>query len=175
MLEQDKNEKRIERHHITQEDFTPEDIVNDLLNKVKIKTYSGLTKKVIDPSCGIGNILLQVLDAKLKKTTKVNQLEYVLKTIYGVELMADNVEECREHLYNMVLKYYPEVENDSMLNFKVRSIIKNRIQWCDLFAFDFEHWPRLSFIHGPYEISFSEIPSKEDTKFPMWYKNKESE
>ena len=112
MLEQDKNEKRVERHKVTQEDFTPPDVIKLLLKQVQFKDYEGLTKKIIDPSCGIGNILVEVLKCKLRKNKKIEQLEQVLKTIYGVEIMADNVEDCRNNIYNVVLEFFPQIESE---------------------------------------------------------------
>lgn len=171
MLEQDKNEKRIERHKITQEDFTPPAVLKMLLEQVDAKDYEGITKKFVDPSCGIGNILVEVLRCKLKKNKDINQLEKVLKTIYGVEIMADNVEDCRNNIYNVVLEFFPQVKTNPNLNYRVRTIIKNRIQWCDSLVFDYDNWPRLSFKTRKCHILFNEIKKDEDTKFPMWYKD----
>ena len=75
MLEQDKNEKRVERHIISQEDFTPPVVLKMLLEQIDAKDYNGLTKKIIDPSCGSGNILVEVLKHKLQKIEDINQLE----------------------------------------------------------------------------------------------------
>lgn len=171
MLEQDKNDKRIERHKITQEDFTPPVVLKMLLEQTEAKDYEGITKTIIDPSCGIGNILVDVLKYKIEKNKDISKLEKILKTIYGVEIMADNVEECRNNIYNVVLDFFPEVKNIPDLNYRVRTIIKNRIQWCDSLVFDYDNWPRLSFKTDKRYVLFNEIRQEEDTKYPMWYKD----
>lgn len=171
MLEQDKNEIRVERHKITQEDFTPPVVLKMLLEQIEAKDYNGLTKKIIDPSCGIGNILVEVLKHKLQKIEDINQLEKVLKTIYGVEIMADNVEECRNNIYNVVIDFYPEVKENQDLDYRIRTIIKNRIQWCDSLKFDYSSWPLLRFKSNNSYVEFKEIRSVDDINYPMWGKN----
>lgn len=171
MLEQDKNEKRIRRHKITQEDFTPPEVLKLLLEQTQSKDYEGITKKIIDPSCGIGNILVEVLKHKLQKIEDINQLEKVLKTIYGVEIMADNVEECRNNIYNVVIDFFPEIKENKYLNNRIRTIIRNRIQWSDSLKFDYSSWPLLKFKSNNSYVDFKEIRSVDDINYPMWGKN----
>ena len=92
MLENDITDKRKERHHITQEDFTPDVIVEMMLNKLPKDTFTNFSRKVLDNSCGIGNFLVAILQRRLKKCKTPNDALRAIKTIYGVELMADNVE-----------------------------------------------------------------------------------
>lgn len=93
---------------------------------------------------GIGNFLVEILNRRLKNTKCIDDAIMAVKTIYGIELMADNVKECRERLYNTIIEYYPEIVDTFEIDFKIKSIIKNRIQWFDSLKFDYEHWPTLS-------------------------------
>lgn len=106
-------------------------------------------------------------------TTTIDNVIDVLKSIYGIDLMADNVEECRNNLYKITIDMFPEITDDFNINFKVRSIIRNRIQWCDSLKFDYNHWPHLSVTPrmGHMNITFKEVKKSEDTKFPMWFKD----
>ena len=62
---------------------------------------------------------------------------------------------------------------DEIDTFIVKSIIKNRIQWHDSLKFDYKRWPKINIsLDNIHEITFEEISSKKDTKYPMWYKEK---
>ena len=92
-----------------------------------------------------------------------------LKSIYGVELMADNVEECRERLYALIISRYPKIKTTPVLDYKVRNIIKNRIQWHDSLKFDYNKWPAIG-KQKTGHVSFKEERTECDTKYPMWFK-----
>lgn len=174
MLKEDKNKKREERHKITQEDFTPSCVVEDMLKKLPQSVFTDFKKKVLDFSCGIGNFLIAVLGRRLAFCVTDDDIINALKTIYGVELMADNVEECRNRLYNTIITKFPHITTDSLLNYKVRSIIRNRIKWYDSLQFDY-NWESLSLTPRKkhLNVTFAERRAEEDTKYPMWHKEKQ--
>jgi len=77
--------------------FTPTELVNYILNmceKLNIVQFDN-TKTFIDSMCGNGQFLFEILSRKLKHGI---DFETALTTIYGVDLMPDNVELCRERL-----------------------------------------------------------------------------
>ena len=80
----------------TNEVFTPTPMVQDCLNKITNQTiFSDKSKTFLDNSCGDGQFLSEVLIRKLENGI---DFETALSTIYGVDLMEDNVELCRERL-----------------------------------------------------------------------------
>jgi hypothetical protein len=82
----------------TEECFTHTWIVQkglDEYEKLSPGFFADLTKTWIDNSCGDGQFLGEVLIRKLENGT---DFETALSTIYGVDLMEDNVELCRERL-----------------------------------------------------------------------------
>lgn len=79
----------------TGEVFTPTHLVQEILNQLPKELFSDPTKTFCDPSCGDGQFLSEVLIRKLENNI---DFETALSTIYGVELMMDNVELCRERL-----------------------------------------------------------------------------
>ncbi len=83
----------------TQEVFTPTPLVKEILDKLE-ECYSELfqnsTKTFIDPSCGDGQFLSEVVIRKMERSNCT--LEQALSTTYGVELMEDNVKLCKERL-----------------------------------------------------------------------------
>lgn len=176
MLNEDKSKKRVERHAITQEDFTPKCVVEKLVSKLPEDTFTDFKKTIIDTSSGIGNLLVGVLIKRLENTSTERDAINAMRTIYGVELMADNVQECRERLYNLITEKYPSIKEDKSLNYELRAIIRNRIQWGDSLTFDYEHWPKIEHLKPSSKrenVSFEERRRQGFTKYPMWYIEKQ--
>ena len=88
-------EREQNRVKATGEVFTPTDLVEELLNKLDPIIFTDSKKTVLEPSCGDGQFLSSVLYRKLQNGI---DFEQALSTIYGVDLMQDNVELCRERL-----------------------------------------------------------------------------
>jgi type I restriction-modification system DNA methylase subunit len=86
----------------TGEVFTPTDLVREMLEKLPIDQFNDPTKTFLDPSCGDGQFLGEVLIRKLESLGTVDiddtDFEQALSTIYGVDLMPDNVKLCQERL-----------------------------------------------------------------------------
>jgi type I restriction-modification system DNA methylase subunit len=79
----------------TGEVFTPTELVQEILDTLPQELFLDPTKTFLDPSCGDGQFLSEVLIRKLENGI---DFETALSTIYGVELMLDNVELCKERL-----------------------------------------------------------------------------
>jgi hypothetical protein len=83
----------------TAEVFTPTPLVQEMLDKLEQSDptlFSDPTKTFIDNSCGDGQFLSEVVIRKIERSGC--SLEQALKTTYGVELMGDNIYECRKRL-----------------------------------------------------------------------------
>ncbi len=111
MEKQVKSKARVADHG---EVFTSEREVNAMLDLVKHETER-IESRFLEPACGSGNFLVEVLRRKLeivKKRYKKNQLDYernaiiALSSIYGIDLLQDNVEECRTRLYDIFTEEY---------------------------------------------------------------------
>jgi hypothetical protein len=83
----------------TAEVFTPTPLVQEMLDKLEESDptlFSDPTKTFLDNSCGDGQFLSEIIIRKMERSGC--SLEEALKTTYGVELMEDNVIECRKRL-----------------------------------------------------------------------------
>lgn len=83
----------------TAEVFTPTELVQEMLDKLEEQDptlFSDPNKTFLDNSCGDGQFLSEVVIRKMEKSGC--SLEQALRTTYGVELMEDNVVECRKRL-----------------------------------------------------------------------------
>lgn len=79
----------------TQEVFTPTPMVQDILVKLDPTLFQDAEQDFIDPTCGDGQFLGEVLIRKLENGI---DFETALSSLYGVDLMQDNVELCRDRL-----------------------------------------------------------------------------
>jgi hypothetical protein len=79
--------------------FTPTNLVIkklDDLEKLNTELFSNVEKTFLDPTCGDGQFLVEVVIRKLQQSKC--SLEKALSTIYGVDIMPDNIELCRKRL-----------------------------------------------------------------------------
>jgi len=79
----------------TGEVFTPTDLVREMLEQIPLDQFIDPTKTFMEPSCGDGQFLGEVL---IRKMENGSTFEQALSTIYGVDLMADNVKLCQDRL-----------------------------------------------------------------------------
>lgn len=107
-----KSKKRVKDHG---EVFTNEREVNAMLDMVKNESER-IDCRVLEPACGTGNFIVEILKRKLEtvkkksipsKRKKISIPDYEQKSvlavgcIYGIDIMMDNVIECRNRLYNI--------------------------------------------------------------------------
>ena len=97
--------------------FTAEREVNAMLDLVKQETER-IDSRFLEPACGNGNFLVEILRRKLEVVRRqyqkqLSELELqatiALSSLYGVDIMQDNVEECRGRLLDILCKWYSEV------------------------------------------------------------------
>jgi hypothetical protein len=80
----------------TAEVFTPTILVQEMLDNLPQELFKDSNKTFLDPSCGDGQFLSEVVIRKIEKSGCT--LQQALSTTYGVELMEDNVKLCKERL-----------------------------------------------------------------------------
>jgi hypothetical protein len=116
-----KSKQRVKDHG---EVFTPEHIVYDMLDLVKNETER-IESRFLESACGDGNFLVPILERKLEeveKKYKSSQIEFermaflAVSSIYGVELLQDNVKICIERLYNIIDSSYMRLYKDKCNN-----------------------------------------------------------
>tara|TARA_B110000977_G_C11065955_1_gene487850 strand:- start:78 stop:551 length:474 start_codon:yes stop_codon:yes gene_type:complete len=79
----------------TGEVFTPTWLVEELLSEMDPALFEYVDKTFLDQCCGDGQFLSSVLYRKLQNGSTFEQ---ALSTVYGVDLMQDNIDLCRERL-----------------------------------------------------------------------------
>jgi hypothetical protein len=114
-----KSKQRVADHG---EVFTPPWMVEAMLDLVRDET-DRIDSRFLEPACGSGNFLVQILRRKLAAV----QLKYgssdferrhyallALMCIYGIELLADNIAECRANLLEIFAEYLDLDESDDL-------------------------------------------------------------
>jgi len=114
-----KSKKRVADHG---EVFTPAWMVEVMLNLVKDETER-IDSRFLEPACGSGNFLVRVLQRKLAAVElKFGKSDFekrhyallALMCIYGIELLADNIAECRANLLEIFTDYLNLNESDDL-------------------------------------------------------------
>ena len=75
--------------------FTPSWLVNEMLDELPEDQWTDSSKAFIDPACGNGNILVEIVRRKIESGAQPLQ---ALMTTYGVDIMPDNITECQQRL-----------------------------------------------------------------------------
>lgn len=100
-----KSRQRVAQHG---EVFTNPREVNAMLDLVRDESFR-LDSRFLEPACGDGNFLIEILRRKLSLIENIkSQTEWEFKSLiavgacYGIELLEDNAEACRERMYREV-------------------------------------------------------------------------
>jgi hypothetical protein len=88
--------------------------VNAMLDLINQETER-IDSRFLEPACGTGNFLVEILDRKLEVVSAryaKSQLEYeryamvAVTSIYGIDLLPDNIQTCQDRLFNLFNKKY---------------------------------------------------------------------
>ena len=114
-----KSRKRVADHG---EVFTPAWLVDAMLDLVKDESER-IDSRFLEPACGSGNFIVKVLQRKLAAVEcKFGKFDFekqhyallALMCIYGIELLADNITECRENMLEIFAGYLNVQESDDI-------------------------------------------------------------
>jgi hypothetical protein len=105
-----KSKQRVAEHG---EVFTPPWLVGAMLDLVKGETER-IDSRFLEPACGSGNFLVRILQRKLAAVErKYGKADFekrhyallALMCLYGIELLPDNIAECRANLLEIFADY----------------------------------------------------------------------
>lgn len=114
-----RSKKRVADHG---EVFTPAWMVEAMLDLVKGETER-IDSRFLEPACGSGNFLVPVLQRKLAAVelkfgkSGFNKRHYALLGLmccYGIELLADNIAECRANMLDTMTDYLKLTPEDDL-------------------------------------------------------------
>ena len=160
--------------------FTSEKEVKNMLDLVKNETLR-IDSKFLETACGEGIFLEKILNEKIKlieKKYKFSQVEYekyllqAITSLYGIEILEDNVIICRNNLFKIIEQnYVKNFEKSFKKNYLdcIKFVLSKNIVWGDALSYKskpenesliFSEW---SFISGGIikrtDYSFSDLIS----------------
>ncbi len=118
-MNQIKSKKRVADHG---EVFTPAWMVEAMLDLVKGETER-IDSRFLEPACGDGNFLVQILRRKLATVelrygkSNFERRHYALLALmclYGIELLTDNIADCRANLIKIFAEYLDLAPSDDL-------------------------------------------------------------
>lgn len=102
-----------------------------------------IESKILEPACGHGNFLAEILKRKLKvikeKYSK-SQIEYernsiiAVSSLYGIDILSDNVTDCKKRLLEIFIDEYKEIFKDKINQdciASIKFILNKNIIWGD--------------------------------------------
>ena len=134
--------------------------VLDMLNLVNTET-SRLDSRFLEPACGDGNFLTEVLNFKLdilEKNYSKNQYEFekfsiqIFTSIYGIDILEDNIISARERLFNQYFDLY---------NKKFKSNINQKLLDC------LKYILKLNLVHAD-ALSLKKVKNDKFIIFSEW-------
>lgn len=120
-------------------------IIETMVKDIPDDLYIDFSKTMLDPCSGSGNIILYVFKKRLQYCKTEEDVYNALSTIYGTELMEDNIKECHEKFID-VIKDIPNITCDLK---KIIDILNNNIVCTDSFEWDYENWKSNKIIVKP--------------------------
>ncbi|KAB6716660.1 MULTISPECIES: DNA methyltransferase [Roseobacteraceae] len=128
-----KSKKRVADHG---EVFTPEWMVDAMLDLVKEESER-IDSRFLEPACGSGNFLVKVLKRKLCAVelkfgkSEFEKRQYALLGLmcaYGIEILEDNIIECRANMLEVLADYLRIDESDDLYGAASHVLSLNLIQ-----------------------------------------------
>lgn len=127
-----KSKRRVADHG---EVFTPRWLVENMLDLVKGETER-IDSRFLEPACGSGNFLVPVLQRKLAAVeakygnSDFERRHYALLAVmctYGIELLADNIAECRANMLEVFAEYLNLNEADELYRAAIYVLLQNLV------------------------------------------------
>ncbi len=140
--------------------FTPSWLVEDMLNLVSDEDWADPKKIFLEPACGNGNFLVAIYKKKIASGSTPLQ---ALQTIYGIDIMPDNIKECRQRLLRLALRSWHGL---LLPNPKMMEAVRNNIRLGDALKFSMEDiFAPLNFASGDLRrFRFGQQQQKEKKK-----------
>lgn len=120
--EQIKSRKRVKDFA---EVYTNEREVKAMCDLIPKETWDNVESTFLEPACGNGNFLVEILDRKFERCKDEKDGLKALASIVGIDIQADNCEESRKRLYDMYCAKF--AQSNSFCRLMAQQILQNNI------------------------------------------------
>lgn len=106
--------------------FTPPEVVSHMCDLLEAESPGafGIEKTFLEPSCGDGAFILEILRRKFAGCRTREDYRAAIGSVYGFEIQADNVEKCIENVTALCREYFRPNKEDLQ-------IISDHVILCD--------------------------------------------
>ena len=108
MSAKSKQIKSKERVNKFAEVFTAEREVKSMCDLIPSEVWEDIDSRFLEPACGNGNFLVEIFERKLSRCESAEQGLQALRSIYGIDIQQDNIEESKQRLFDMFIKQFPK-------------------------------------------------------------------
>lgn len=116
----------------TQEFFTPYSIVKRMCEKIDDSLWADPKKTILEPCFGNGQFIVYIIYNRLMHGVPLFD---TLLTLRGVELMPDNVAECKERVFKLLDGMEVPYDRET-----VQYLLDRNLVCADFFKWDFKKW-----------------------------------
>lgn len=117
----------------TNEFFSPYSIVKRMCDKVPEEDWADPSKTFLEPASGNGQFIIFILYRRIHEYNI--SWQQALETIFALELMSDNVQECCQRVHELLRNIAPDYD------FTLAEKIMDKNFVChDFFTWNFEEW-----------------------------------
>ena len=95
--------------------------------------WESIDKTFLEPSCGNGNFLVEILERKLKLCKTATDVSRAYASIYGIDILPDNVRESKDRMLAMCPEYADVAKAKSILDHNIicGDSLKIMKQWAE--------------------------------------------
>jgi DNA modification methylase len=104
-MKQIKSKKRVKDFA---EVFTAEREVKAMCDLLPEEIWQNIESTFLEPACGNGNFLVEILSRKFSLCKNAEEGLKALKSVYGIDIQQDNVEEAKLRLHKLFVEFFPK-------------------------------------------------------------------
>ena len=105
--------------------FTAEREVKAMCDLIPSNVWENIDSTFLEPACGNGNFLVEIFERKLKYCKDAEQGLRALRSIYGIDVQQDNVEESKLRLFDIFIGRFPKAS--AVTGLQAAEILQNNI------------------------------------------------
>lgn len=166
-MEQVKSKTRVKEKG---EVFTNPREIKAMCDLIPQEIWQNIDSTFLEPSCGNGNFLAEILKRKLEHCKNENDISRAVKSIYAIDIMEDNVEESKSRLIelcsNKIVQYTQNFDIIATVMIECKLILDNQIVCGNALTGLLNNGKKIWFLPQDY---YDSLPKKERDKIIKIY------
>ena len=115
--------KALVRYYRDKKEYRKEEIEDMVKDMVALTDASEPSKTVLEPACGNGNFLAEILAQKLAKCNCDDDAWTSLKSLFGIDIQDDNIRECKARLCEIFLRKMTNANTKDVMSILDQNIV----------------------------------------------------